>query len=202
MRCSHQKDKPIMKTDSTPQLSWSQETYLKVSRFAAERHNGQLFPGKDELPYLYHLTLVAMEVIAALDVEPAIPRNGELTLTCALLHDTIEDTETTYEEIEQTFGKAVAEGVLALTKDEKLPKADRMTDSLQRILAQPPEIAMVKLADRITNLQPPPAHWTPEKCARYLEEAKLIYDALHEASPFLADRLQQKMQSYRIYTTK
>ena len=180
------------------QPNWSQETYLKACRFAAEAHQGQRFPGT-ELPYLYHLTLVAMEVIAALHAEPH--HDGELALCCALLHDTLEDTKVTPEEITEKFGESVASGVLALTKDSRLDKAEQMPRSLMRIQAQPPEIALVKLADRITNLQPPPPDWTPEKCARYLQEARTIYDALHPASPFLAARLKQKMETYRIYTT-
>ena len=97
--------------------------------------------------------------------------------------------------------RSVASGVLALTKDSGLDKSDQMPDSLKRILAQPPEIALVKMADRITNLQPPPPDWTPEKRARYLQEARTIYDALHHVSPFLATRLKQKMEDYRTYTT-
>ena len=97
------------------------------------------------------------------------------------------------------FGQAVAAGVLALTKDMALPKEQQLADSLRRIRHQPPEVWMVKLADRISNLQPPPSHWTKQKSASYREEALQIHEALREASPSLAKRLLAKIESYRGY---
>jgi len=80
------------------------------------------------------------------------------------LHDTIEDTQVSYENLCEQFGTAVANGVRALSKDENLPtKHDQMMDSLARIRQQGVEIWMVKLADRVTNLYAPPFYWTQEK---------------------------------------
>jgi (p)ppGpp synthase/HD superfamily hydrolase len=180
-------------------MNWSQETYARAYRFAAEAHQGQKYPGT-ELPYLLHVGLVCMETLAALGVERE--RDGDLALQCALLHDTIEDTPTTYEQLRDNFGAAVADGARALSKDETLEKSAQMADSLRRIREQPPEVWMVKLADRITNLQQPPSHWKPEKIARYRQEAQQIYDALHEASPFLAARLAQKIADYQQFESK
>jgi (p)ppGpp synthase/HD superfamily hydrolase len=174
--------------------AWSQERYIAAFRFAAERHKGQIFTGSD-LPYLMHLSFVSMEVIAALNVEDGL--DGDLAVQCACLHDVIEDTVTTIDELAECFGAAVATGVLALTKDETLSKAEQISDSLRRIREQPREVAIVKLADRITNLQPPPSHWTQEKIRSYAMEARVIYDALADASPFLATRFREKLASYR-----
>ena len=182
--------------------NWSQETYLKAYRFAAEAHNGQLVPGT-VLPYIMHVSFVCMEVMAALAHEPErsnLPiRNGNLAVQCALLHDVIEDTEVGYEEVDGEFGTAVADGVLALTKNPNLPKAQQMADSLRRIRQQPHEIWLVKLADRITNLAQPPHYWTHEKKVRYQEEARQIHAALHEASPYLSQRLLEKIKAYEGY---
>src|SRR4029077_16765972 len=113
-----------------------------------------------DLPYLVHVTSVAAEVIAALPAaNMAAP---DVAVACALLHDTVEDTATRIEEIEAAFGAAVARGVAALTKDARLPRPEQMPDSLVRIGREAPEVAMVKLADRITNLAPPPSFWKPE----------------------------------------
>jgi (p)ppGpp synthase/HD superfamily hydrolase len=71
-----------------------------------------------------------------------------------------------------------------------------MADSLERILKQPKEIAMVKLADRISNLAPPPAHWTHEKISSYRVEGVQIFDALKGKSAFLDARLQYRLQRY------
>lgn len=171
-----------------------QDHYIKAYRFAALAHNGQKVPDTD-IPYLMHLSLVSMEVIASFAVEPG--RDCGLAVQCALLHDVIEDTATTYEQVLETFGQQVADGVLALTKKERLPtKQEQMADSLRRIKEQPLEVWMVKLADRITNLQPPPSYWTLEKNKKYQAEAVMILDALGEASPYLAARLRGKIDSY------
>jgi hypothetical protein len=67
----------------------------------------------------------------------------------------------------------------------------------KRLLKQPREIRMVKLADRITNLQPPPpSHWTPERITSYREEAVEILKTLKDASPHLAARLEEKIERY------
>jgi (p)ppGpp synthase/HD superfamily hydrolase len=171
------------------------DRYVAALRFAAARHAGQLVPGT-ELPYLVHLTSVAAEVIAAL----ADARDADLAVQCALLHDCVEDTPTTRDEVAATFGEAVAAGVQALSKDPALGKPDAMADSLRRICAQPSDIWMVKLADRITNLAPPPPAWTREKCAHYRDEAVAIANALGGASPLLATRLRARIASYAAYT--
>ena len=180
---------------------WSQDTYIRTYRFAAEAHKGQLVPGTD-LPYLMHLSFVTMEVIAALAVEQV--DHPDLAVQCALLHDTIEDTDVTYDDVRDMFGTDVADGVLALSQDATIaalePKAERkllqLEDSVQRIKQQPKEIWMVKLADRITNLQPPPSHWNEEKIARYKEGAKLIHKELAPASVYLGQRLRMKIDGY------
>jgi len=172
---------------------WDQDRYTAASRFAATAHAGQSIPGS-ELPYLLHITLVAMEVSVALRAEPG--HDEDLAMGCALLHDTIEDTQVRFEQLEASFGRPVAEGVLALSKAEALPKAEQMPDSLRRIRTQPREVWLVKLADRIVNMQPPPKHWERAKIAQYKAEARTILAALGEASPLLAARLAQKIEAY------
>ena len=176
---------------------WSQEIYIKALLFAANAHNSQKVPGT-ELPYLAHMTMVCMEVMSALSVENDL--DGNLAIQCALLHDVLEDTDLEHERLKDTFGEAVANGVQALTKNDNLPKDEKMADSLARIRQQPREVWMVKLADRITNLQPPPKHWTTEKMQNYQQEARQIYEALHEGSPALAARLKQKIEDYDQYS--
>lgn len=179
---------------------WNPEVYLNAWRFATHAHEGQTYGGPNEgehVPYLNHIGAVAMEVMLALSSTPE-PLNGDLAIQCALLHDVVEDTEHSIEDIAAEFGTEVAAGVSALTKDEALPtKREQMQDSLRRIKVQPPEVWMVKLADRITNLQKPPFYWDAEKAQKYRNEAQLIYDELHEANPALARRLMQKIEAYQ-----
>ena len=171
-------------------MSFSPDLYVKALNFAARAHGSQLTPIK--LPYVVHVASVCMELIRALEAEPS--RDGDLAVPCALLHDVLEDTETPRADVERAFGPQVAAGVDALSKRKN--DADPMGDSLKRILAQPPEVAMVKLADRITNLAPPPPHWTPEKIAKYRAEAEVILRELGAASPFLTRRFQERLATY------
>ena len=174
-------------------MRWSPNAYIQAYRFAARAHVGQTMPGTD-IPYLMHLSFVSMEIIAALRAEEG--RDESVAVQCSLLHDTLEDTPTTFAELEREFGRNVANGVAALTKDAAIVKELRMADSLRRIKEQPREIWMVKLADRITNLQPPPEHWTPDKVARYKAEGVEIHDALSGASALLATRLLERLAVY------
>ncbi len=91
------------------------------------------------------------------------------------LHDTIEDTNITYQELENNFGKNVADGVLALTKNEIIEKEHQMGDSLNRILKlNKKEIAIVKLADRCFNTRCKVESWSNEKQKAYILEAEQI----------------------------
>ncbi len=176
--------------------SWSQDSYIKAYRFAAEAHKGQLISGSD-LPYLLHISFVSMEIIACLEIEKKY--DGDLAVQCALLHDVIEDTDVKYSAVEKEFGSYVANGVLALTKNALLPKKQRMRDSLTRIRQQPHEVWLVKMADRITNLAPPPHHWEKEKIKQYRDEALEIHQLLHDASDSLGQRLKRKADEYERY---
>lgn len=167
---------------------WTQETYLAALAFAAEAHKEQRVPGNG-YPYVVHLCQVAMEIMA-------LPEAGDLALSCALLHDTIEDTAVTFDDLSDRFGLPIAEGVLALTKNSELPKEQRMADSLQRIRRQPKDVWLVKIADRITNLQKPPESWSQAKRLAYLDEARTILEALGEAHAGLRARFSDKIANY------
>jgi guanosine-3',5'-bis(diphosphate) 3'-pyrophosphohydrolase len=132
---------------------------------------------------------------------PTIPKNFNLAFAVqvALLHDTIEDTSTDFEELENKFGVEIAKAVSALTKNKELPKEKRMQDSLTRIKKLQVEVWAIKLADRITNLQPPPPHWDNEKKIKYQKEARIIIGELKEGNEFLAQRLEAKIEEYGNY---
>ncbi|HVV81684.1 MAG TPA: HD domain-containing protein [Kofleriaceae bacterium] len=183
-------------------MLFSPDRYVEALQFAARRHEGQVVPGSG-LPYLVHVVSVAAETIAAIEVDRALLDDPDLAVLCALLHDTVEDTADTAEaraelvaELARRFDHGVAAGVLALSKDDRLPKPERTADSLRRIRAQPREVWMVKLADRVTNLAPPPAAWPREKRIAYRDEALVIADALGDASPMLHARLRARIQGY------
>lgn len=173
-----------------------QSAYQKAIRFAAQKHSGQIITGT-QVPYLVHVCSVAMEVIIASQHSPEFHIIDAVQV--ALLHDTIEDTDTGYEELSNTFSEEIAAGVLALTKNETLPKEEQMPDSLRRIKVLPKEIWAVKLADRITNLQKPPELWSTSKKSSYLEEAVAIATYLKGGNAFLEKRIHELIQSYTTY---
>jgi (p)ppGpp synthase/HD superfamily hydrolase len=175
---------------------WNQDDYIKAWNFAAIAHNGQLVPGTD-IPYIYHIGLVAMEAMAAIAHTETIS-SPDLLVLCAVLHDSIEDTNATYDDIQKEFGSNVASGVQALSKNTALSsKEEQMKGSVERIKREPKEVWMVKLSDRITNLQPPPKHWDKEKIRRYKNEAIMILDELGGANSYLSERLKGKIEAYQ-----
>jgi len=179
--------------------AWDPDLYNRALRFAGEAHGDQTVPGTD-ISYLMHLCQVCQEATGAALADPSL--DGDLVMTCALLHDAIEDTETTRNEVAAAFGEAVAAGVDALSKRDHGPdsepwsKAEKMTDSLARIRTQPREVWVVKLADRVTNLQTPPAHWSTDKIRAYHHQAEQILAALGDASAHLSSRMRDKLEAY------
>lgn len=173
----------------------TQSIYQDVIKFATEKHVAmeQTVPGTD-LPYVVHLSNVAMEVILASFHTPDF--NLGFAIQVALLHDTIEDTATTFDELKIKFGYDVAMAVSALSKNLDLPKEEQMIDSLKRIKKLQPEVWAVKMADRITNLQDPPSSWYSDKIKKYFQEAGLILNELGDGNDFLAKRLTKKMVEY------
>ena len=179
--------------------SWEREKYLKAWNFASIHHTGQKYGGIQQdsyIDYLTHIGMVCMEVIYALQNSDQ-QYNADLAIQCAILHDIIEDTPVEYSEVLAEFGKDVADGVLALSKDKNLETKElQMQDSLNRIKKQPYEIWMVKMADRISNLYAAAFYWTNDKILSYKKEAEIILDHLSEANSLLSERLKQKIDTY------
>ena len=175
-----------------------QEKITKAWFLASRAHKEQKYPG-EQLPYVTHLGNVMLEVMGV----ASTLENAELAICCAILHDSIEDTEVTYDELLREFGESVAHGVMALTKNETLAtKREQMIDSLERIKKEPKEVWVVKMADRVANLGEPPHYWKAEKRESYRAEAQIIWDYLHEANEVMAERLQEKIDAYEKYLIK
>ncbi|MEN2399164.1 HD domain-containing protein [Flavobacterium sp. MC2016-06] len=177
---------------------WSIDEIQKIWQLASKLHNGQKYGGHNEgerVEYINHIGSVVFEIFNAIQFTENM--NADLAIKCAMLHDTIEDTELTYESVNELFGPEVARGVLALTKNDKIEgQIEKMQDSLKRIKEQPVEIWAVKMADRISNLYEPPYYWSDEKKILYLEEAKIILKELKDGNKYLAERLEIKIKEY------
>ena len=180
---------------------WSIDELQNTWHLATRLHDGQKYGGPEEgqqIEYMNHIGSVTFEILSAAGKGKMM--DMDLAIKCAILHDTIEDTEQNYEGIRELFGKKVANGVMALTKNDDIgDKAEKMADSLARIKKQPKEVWAVKMADRICNLYAPPYYWSNEKKAEYREEAKTIHRALKKGNKYLAKRLKRKIREYGKY---
>ncbi|MDA9237292.1 HD domain-containing protein [Schleiferiaceae bacterium] len=169
----------------------TQSTFQKAMKFAAEAHAQQTVPGSSA-NYLLHISNVVMEIIMAHHNEPTF--DLEFAIQVGALHDVLEDVEDITEEVlQENFSIEVVEAVKTLTKDDRIKDKElKLLDSLDRIASSKfKEASIVKLADRITNLQPPPPHWSQEKCEAYAEQARKILTQLGDANQYLAERLNE-----------
>jgi len=110
-------------------------------------------------------------------------------LIAALLHDTVEDTETTAEVLEREFGPKVASIVSEVTDDKSLPKEERKRLQVAKAASKSREAKLVKLADKISNLRDiaaaPPHDWSLERREAYFHWAKKVVDGLRGVNPAL-----------------
>lgn len=147
---------------------------VKAAQFAAQKHKGQIRKGRDECPYIDHLKSVANVIaeVGGID-DPQI-------IAAAWLHDTLEDTETTSEELEATFGKRVRRLVEEVTDDKSLPKAERKQQQIQHSPELAPDAVLIKLGDKISNIidvtHTPPVHWNLERRKWYLDWAETVIE--------------------------
>ena len=180
---------------------WNINKIRKAWKIATKFHDGQKYGGPntgEQIEYLEHIGAVVLEIQNSLQYENNV--NEELAIICSILHDTIEDTKYDKEDLRKEFGESIFLGVMALTKNDKLETKElMMEDSLSRILEQPREISMVKMADRICNLESPPYYWNKEKIIKYRDEAILIHKKLQKGSKYLSNRLQEKIERYGDY---
>lgn len=168
----------------------------QAKNFAFEAHKNHHFPCGRK--YSAHLETVADHCKQAISQNFLL--NEGILLSTALLHDSIEDTNVTHEDLFHNFGQDIADSVSALTKDKTLPKALQMQNSLQKILALPKEVWMVKLADRIANLQQTmfllDEKWSNHYKEYYRNESILIFQTLGESSSFLSQKLNNLIKIY------
>ncbi len=173
-----------------------QTDYQNAINYAAERHKDQKVPGTQR-SYLVHLTTVAMETMIAGEHTAYFDRG--FAVQVAILHDLLEDTSTTFSEIQAVFGLKIADAVLALSKNIALESTEQIPDSLERIKLQSKEVWAVKLADRISNMQKPPKHWDQFKIIAYQKMARVILSTLKGGNVYLEKRLEEKILDYNQY---
>jgi len=157
-------------------------SFLQALSFAAYQHRHQR--RKDnETPYINHPIAVA----SILRNEAGV--TDESVLVAALLHDTVEDTETTFAEIEQLFGSVICGIVSEVTDDKSLPKAIRKQKQVEHAAGLSKRAKLLKLADKTANLRDmvsaPPVGWPRDRINDYLDWGKAVVDELRGVDPQL-----------------
>jgi (p)ppGpp synthase/HD superfamily hydrolase len=136
--------------------------------FAAERHKDQRRKGKGQMPYVNHLADVArLLAVATKGADPELVAAG-------WLHDTVEDTATSHDELVSTFGDNIASLVMEVTDDKSLPKAERKRLQVVKTPAKTPRAKMIKLADLTSNLRQLPDDWEVRRIHDYFEWADQV----------------------------
>ena len=149
---------------------------LKALAFAAAKHKDQRRKDVDASPYINH-------PIALADILCNEGHVFNIEVICAaLLHDTVEDTDTRPEELETAFGKAIRDIVMEVTDDKTLPKQERKQAQIEHAAGLSDKAKLVKLADKISNLRDvansPPPDWSLERRRDYFDWAKAVIDCL------------------------
>lgn len=174
----------------------NQDRINEALLFAAIKHEG-LKMKQPDVAYVAHLQGVCLEAINGC-LNSGAKVDLEKVILLSLLHDTIEDTGTTHQEIKEKFGLDIADGVLALTKNKSLPYEMQIMDSLNRIKKQSVEVAIVKLADRLFNLKDIPQQWGIDKINLYRKQSELILKELGFSNEYMAARLKEKINNYHL----
>ncbi len=156
---------------------------LDALAFAADKHRRQRRKDRHASPYINHPIALA-QVLAG---EGGIA-DAEI-LAAALLHDTIEDTRTTFEELKKRFGGRVARMVLEVTDNKRLRKHTRKRLQIEHAAHLSRGAKLVKLADKICNLRDlhrrPPVGWNKKRRREYFEWSRQVIDQLRGAHPKL-----------------
>lgn len=156
---------------------------LAAVEFAARKHSTQRRKDLEASPYINHPVAVANLLAKESGVDDLV------TLQAAVLHDTIEDTDTSYDELVENFGREVADVVAEVTDDKTVEPQERKLLQVEHAPHKSIRAAMVKIADKACNLRDivgaPPADWTPERKSEYFQWAKLVVDRLPDVGPAL-----------------
>jgi len=181
----------------TSQGASAEAQLLAAALFSAERHRDQRRKGVRETPYINHPIEVSERIVrigGVHDIE---------VLVAAILHDTIEDTETTADEIERQFGKPVSALVLEVTDDRSLTWTERKRLEIEHAPLISPRAKLIKLSDKISNVADtesnPPSAWSRQRRRDYLDFAEQIALGCRGVNPPLDAEFARVLASARAH---
>lgn len=168
---------------------------LRAANFSAQKHSHQRRKDEDQSPYINHPIQVA-EILSRLGGVTNID-----VLVAAMLHDTIEDTSATYDELCGLFGRKIADIVQEVTDDKNLPKEVRKNLQIEHAPHLSDEAKLVKLGDKICNIADicahPPANWPLQRRQDYLTWAERVVAGLRGTNPALEAEFDHQLQHGR-----
>lgn len=173
---------------------------LQAASFAAKKHKTQKRKGADEEPYINH----------PLEVANLLANVGKVEdydiLIAAILHDTIEDTETTKEEITELFGANVSEMVSEVTDDKSLPKATRKQKQIEHAPHLSNGAKQIKLGDKISNIRDvtenPPDFWSDERRLEYIKWGEKVIAGVRGVNENLENHFDKLIETAKRKITK
>jgi len=173
---------------------------LQAMHFAADKHRHQKRKDAEASPYINHPIAVAETLCAVGGVHDAV------TLAAGVLHDTIEDTETTAEELELRFGHEIRSVVEEVTDDKSLPPPVRKQLQITHAREASERARLVKLADKICNLRDivhaPPAGWPVERRLRYINWARDVVNEIRGTNAALEARFDELFREAEEYLSR
>jgi (p)ppGpp synthase/HD superfamily hydrolase len=156
---------------------------LQALDFAAGKHCGQVRKNPGSIPYVNHLIEVATLLATVGGVSDPV------TLQAAILHDTLEDTETTPNDLESAFGVEVRSVVEEVSDDRRLPKAERARLQIQQAPHLSKRASLIRLADKVSNLRSliddPPPTWSSTRRRDYIEWTAKVIEGCRGNNPAL-----------------
>ncbi len=178
------------------ELSENTGLLIKALRFSADKHRYQRRKDQAQSPYINH----PIEVMQLL-WEVGGVRDLEILLA-ALLHDTLEDTQTTPDEISGLFGAPVLSLVREVTDDKSLPKAERKRLQVEHAAQKSYGARLIKLADKCCNVRDlagsPPRDWSLERRREYLLWTAQVVDGLRGTNPALETYYDRELKSGKL----
>jgi guanosine-3',5'-bis(diphosphate) 3'-pyrophosphohydrolase len=165
---------------------------LKAAEFAAHKHRRQRRKGRTKRPYIGHCVEVARLIAEVGKVDDAN------ILAAAILHDTIEDTKTTHDELRQEFGPVIDDLVNEVTDDKDLDKSVRKRLQVEHAPNLSPGAKLIKLADKISNVREigadPPKDWDVKRREKYFAWAREVVDAMGRINPGLEQHFDSALE--------
>lgn len=168
---------------------------LAAATFASKKHAKQFRKNASHEPYINHPLEVANILSLAGITDPDV-------LAAAILHDTVEDTATTMDELRHHFGERVAGIVAEVSDDKSLPKVERKRLQIEHAAHASFEAKLVKMADKISNLSSlssdPPTTWSPEVVKGYVIWSFRVVESIRECNAVLDGMLGSIFETFGV----